>query len=248
MGGLTLEMLGDWPVYGPAVGAGLPGVVILHGAEGPMAGWSHRFAAILAAQGMLALPYGYGEGTIFGAGPIRGADLSGVARAGAALAAHARCNGRVGLLGWSRGGEAAMHLAELTEAGAPFAAIAAHTPADRCIEAFDPATWRPGMSAVLTDPAGPRAWVWPGKDDALVPGRPIEVERFAGPMFLSVGDADEIWDHGMTLHLAGRRRDAGRPVELVVWPGQGHGLTLDIEPALWARLGAFFGTHLGGEG
>ncbi len=122
MDGLTLEMLGDWPVYGPAGGGSLPGVVILHGAEGPMAGWSHRFAAILAAQGMLALPFGYGEGTIFGAGSIRGVDLSGVARAGAALAAHPRCTGRVGLLGWSRGGEAAMHLAELTEAGAPTAA------------------------------------------------------------------------------------------------------------------------------
>jgi acetyl esterase/lipase len=50
----------------------------------------------------------------------------------------------------------------------------------------------------------------------------------------------------MTLHLAERRRAAGRPVDLVVWPGQGHGLTFDVEPLLWSRLGAFFGTHLGG--
>lgn len=92
----------------------------------------------------------------------------------------------------------------------------------------------------------PRARLWPGQDGAPVPGRPIEVERFAGPMFLSVGDADEIWDHGMTLRLAERRRAAALPVALCVWPGQGHGLTFDVEPGLWARLAAFFGAHLGG--
>ncbi|MGI1663101.1 alpha/beta hydrolase family protein [Palleronia sp. KMU-117] len=246
MGGLTLEMLGDGPVYGPEGGGGLPALVILHGAEGPMAGWSHRFAAILAAQGMLALPVSYGEGTIFGAGPIREVDLRGVVAAGAALAGHPRCGGRVGLLGWSRGGEAAMHVAALGAEAAPFAAIAAHAPADRCIAAFDPVSWRPGLTPDLVDPAAPRAWVWPGREAELVPGREIAVERFAGPMFLSVGDADEIWDHRMTLRLAERRRAAGRPVELAVWPGQGHGLGFDVEPRLWARLGAFFGAHLTG--
>lgn len=244
MGALTLEMLGEWPLYGPVAGEGLPGVVILHGAEGPMAGWSHRFAAILAAHGFLALCHSYGAGTIFGAGAIRDVDLSRAVGAGQALAAHPRC-GRVGLFGWSRGGEAAMHLAALSGAGAPFAAIAAHAPADRCIGAFDPATWRPGISAELVDPEGPRAWVWPGKDAALVPGRDIEAERFSGPVFLSVGDADEIWDHGMTLRLAERLRAAGRSVDLAVWPGQEHGLTFDVEPDLWARLTAFFGAHLG---
>ena len=47
----------------------LPGVVVVHGAKGPMAGWSHRFAAILAAHGLRALPRSYGAGDFFGAEP-----------------------------------------------------------------------------------------------------------------------------------------------------------------------------------
>ena len=54
---LSLESLAPHgPVYGPAQGSRLAGVVVVHGGEGAGAGWSHRFAAILAAHGMLALP------------------------------------------------------------------------------------------------------------------------------------------------------------------------------------------------
>ena len=35
-----------------------------------MAGWAHRFAVILAAHGVLALPHSYGTGDVWGAGEI----------------------------------------------------------------------------------------------------------------------------------------------------------------------------------
>ncbi len=226
------------PIYAPATPA--PGVVILHGSEGPMAGWGHRFAAILAAHGFAALPLSYGTGDFWGAGPIRDVPLQPVLDAGAALAAHPWCNGRVGLFGWSMGGQKAMVLASLLDSLDPFAAIAAHAPSDVVMGAFDPDLFRAGQSWKRLDPDAPRAWRHPGADAALTPGTPIAVETYPGPMFLSVGLADDIWDPAMTARLAQRRRTAGRPVELWQAEGQGHGFDFDTEPELWRRLTAFF--------
>lgn len=241
--GLTLEQGPAGPVYGPGAGAGLPGVVILHGSEGPWSGWSHRFAAILAAHGMLALPHGYGKGDVWGAGPIRDVDLGAVPAAGRALAAHPRASGRVGLLGWSKGGEMALLVASLMRAEGPFACVAAHAPTGLVTGAFDPAAFRAGPRLPV-DPEGPRAWVWPGRDDRLAPGAPIPIEDCAVPVFLSIGTADPIVDPARTLALAERLAAVGRPADLLVAEGQGHGYDFDTEPVLWARLTAFFGRHL----
>jgi dipeptidyl aminopeptidase/acylaminoacyl peptidase len=241
--GLSLEMTGrGGAVYGPAAGGGLPGVVVLHGAEGPGAGWSHRFAAILAAHGLLALPLAYGEGDLFGAGRIEGVDLGEIPAAGRALAAHERCAGRVGLFGWSKGGEAAMLVAAL--APAPFACAAAHAAPSQVTAAFDPSAFRSG-GGISRVPDAPRAWVWAGHEDDLVPGRPIPVERAAVPLFLSSGTADAVVPHADTLAMARRLEAAGSPADLFVAEGQGHGLDFGVEPALWARLAAFLRRHLG---
>lgn len=242
---LSIDMLGDFgPVYGPAGGSGLGGVVILHGSEGAMAGWAHRFAVILAVHGFLALPLGYcSGGTFWRAGVIRDVALPRTLEAVAALAAHPRC-ARAGLFGWSRGGEQAMLVASLAAATDALTCVAAHAPADVVVSSFDPdAEARPGAHI---DPASLRAWTWPGHDDRLAPGTPIEIETYPGPVFLSVGTADEVWDHRMTLNLADRLAAAGRPADLLVAQGQGHGFTFDREPELWARLTAFFETHLVG--
>jgi len=243
MAGLTLEPMGPHAVYGPAGGAtGLPAVVLLHGGEGPMAGWSHRFAAILAGHGFLALPLAYGTGDFFAAGPIREVDLAAVPAAGRALAAHPRA-GRTGLFGWSKGGEAALLAASLDPAS-PFAAVAAHAPPDRVTGAFDPEALRTGRRWLLTDPGDSRAWVWEGRDAALAPGTPIDIAAAPMPLFLSVGLADEIWPASQTLAMAERLTAAGRPAELFAVEGQGHAYDPATEPRLWARLTAFFARHL----
>jgi len=91
--GLSLQQFGTHgALYGPGEGTALPGVVILHGAEGPMAGWSHRFAAILAAQGYLALAAEYGQGDFFGAGPIRDVPLPPILRRAGATASTSTPN------------------------------------------------------------------------------------------------------------------------------------------------------------
>jgi dienelactone hydrolase len=244
MTGLRLVQIGGLgPLYRPAEDGPVPAILILHGAEGAGSGWSHRFAAILAAHGFAALPYAYGAGDVFGAGDIRGVDISAIPKAGRVLAAQAGVAG-VGLLGWSRGGELALHVAALGGPDLPFRAVAAHAPADRCIGAFDLAAFRTGASARPEEPDGPRAWVWQGHEAALTPGTPIAIEAYRGPVFLSVGDADEVWGHEMTQTLAARLTAVGRPPDLWIAPGQGHAFDFATEPELWRRLTGFFTTHL----
>lgn len=238
------EIAAVGPLYAPQGDRPVPTVMILHGAEGAGSGWSHRFAAILAAYGIAAVPYSYGAGDVFGAGDIRDVDVSAVFDAGARLALHARVAG-LGLLGWSRGGELAMILAGYGGTDLPFRAIAAHAPADRVMSAFDVAAFRDGGMMVSNDHDARRAWVWDKAGvPALAPGTPIPAERFSGPVFLSVGDRDEVWDHAMTLRLAERRRAAGCPTDLWIAVGQGHALDFAAEPELWGRLESFFAAHL----
>jgi dienelactone hydrolase len=209
-----------------------------------MAGWAHRFAAILAAHGFLALPLGYGEGSLWGAGQIRDVPLGRVVEAAEALAGLTR-EGKVGVFGWSKGAEKTLLLASLLDSADPIACVAAHAPPDRVTAAFDPTKvdlTAPKVLKVRRD--DPKAWAWHEDSYRLDPGAEIEIERYPGPVFLSVGTADEVWDHRMTLALAERLEDAGRPADLFVAEGQGHGFDFDTEPELWARLTAFLGRHL----
>ena len=247
---LSLEQFGaHGALYGPASGDGLPAVLLLHGAEGPMAGWSHRFGAILAAHGFLALAAEYGAGDLFGAGPIRDVPLPPLLETAQALAGHPRASGRVGLFGWSKGGEAALILGALMGDG-PFACIAAHAPTGLVTGAFDPDAFRAdlvsGAPRLPVDPKGPRAWVWPGKDHLLAPGAAIPVEDCTVPLFLSHGTADPIVPVSRTQALAERLQAAGRKADLMIAEGQLHGFDYDTEPALWARLTVFLHRHLGG--
>ena len=246
---LSLEQFGPHgALYGPAEGSGWPAVLLLHGAEGPMAGWSHRFAAILAAHGYLALAAEYGAGDIFGAGPIRDVPLPRVLDTARALTAHPRAAGPVGLFGWSKGGEAALILGALMGADGPFACIAAHAPTGQITGAFDPVAFREALAAgeirLDTDPSGPRAWTWPGLDDRLAPGAAIAVEDCPVPLFLSHGTADPIVPHSRTQALVDRLIAVGRPADLFIAEGQGHGFDYDTEPELWAQLVAFLDRHL----
>lgn len=240
---LTLEMIDGLAVYGPAEGSALPGVVIVHGSEGPAAGWSHRFAAILAAHGMLAAPWAYGTGDLWQAGPIAEVELPGLVTAGHKLAAHPRCRS-VGLFGWSFGGGLVLITAGLQGADGPFKAVASHAGADFVTQAFDPANFLTGEHRRRPGPDAPRAFLWPGEEAALTPGAPLPLGRVQVPVFLSVGDADPVWPHGQTLNVAETLRAQGKTVDLMVGEGQGHGYDFDREPELWARLLAFFGKVL----
>ncbi len=241
---LQLEVIDGLAIYAPAGGEGLPAVLILHGSEGPAAGWGHRFCAILAAHGVVAAPFAYGSGDLWGAGAIREVDLRAVVAAGRVIAAHPQVRAAA-LFGWSFGGGMALTVAALQGGDGPFRAVASHAGMNHIAAAWDPARRPvPGVPRPLPGPDAPRAFVWPGEEVTLTPGAPLPLERIAVPVFLSVGDADSILPPDMTLSTAARLHDLGAEVDLLVGPGQDHGYTFDYEPELWSRLLAFLGRSL----
>ena len=254
------EVAGLGHLYAPAGEGRHPAILLLHGSEGALGWLGHRDAAIFAAHGYLALPFAYAVG----GNPWIGGDIWSVAldateRAMAALRAHPRCKGRLGVYGWSRGAEHALLATGLmAEAGSPHLpdAVAAHAPPDlvhgawrnlfyRHPEAGDPIAPPPAWGFMEERVvAGLPAWTWRGRP--VPEGAAIPIEAFAGPVFLSVGEDDELWPPDMAPRLAERLRAAGRDVELHSYPGQPH----MPDPAGWnthlANLLAFFGRALAG--
>lgn len=244
------RQIGDWDVtYGPPGDGPFPASMILPGSDGCWSRWNYFAAAIFAAHGFLAYPFGYSKGGNFwNAGNIIDVPLDKTAEALVALRKFPFAGKKVGLYGASRGAEHALLLASLMARdgiqGIPDA-IAAHSPPDVIRGAFDGREWRdagdPGWQS--WDP-GKRAWTWRGSSDDLLPTTPIEIERFDGPLFLSHGTADSLWSVEMTRRLSERLQKHGRTPEVHFYEGQGHGSWGAAENDHNERLIAFFERHL----
>lgn len=235
--------------YGPPGDGPFPSVMVLHGSEGAWSGSSYATAAILAAHGFLAVPFGYSVGGNFwNAGDILNVSLDRTAEALAAL--HALpITGKVGLHGVSRGAEHALLVTSLMARdelqGLPDA-VAVHAASDVICGAFIGASFRdsgdPGWRS--WDPAE-RAWTWRGSSDDLLPTMPIEIERYPGPLFLSHGMQDTLWSAAMTQRLEARLRRANRNPEVHLLPGQDHNPSGEDENAFHRILIAFLLRTLG---
>lgn len=222
------RLLPDWgTTYGPSGEGPFPSVLLLHGSEGGMSGWTHRTAAMLAANGLLCYPHSYSkDGNAWNAGNIENVEISRTAEALAALRRFTPGNGKVAVYGVSRGAEHALLLASLMARSGmsePPDAVACLAAPDVVCGAFDARSYRdigdPGWQS--WDPAR-RAWMWNGDSSTLLPTTPIEIESYAGPLFLSVGLEDRTWSPDMTRRLEARRAAAGLQVEAHYYEGEGH--------------------------
>jgi dipeptidyl aminopeptidase/acylaminoacyl peptidase len=244
------RLIPEWgTTYGPPGDGPFPAIMVSHGSEGGASGWSHRNAAILAAHGFLAFPFAYSKGgNAWNAGNIIEVPLDQSVEALTALRVFPFVNQKVGFYGISRGAEHALLLTSLmirdAASGVPDA-VAVHSPPDVICGAFDARRWRdagdPGWQS--WDP-GQRAWSWRGSSDKLLPTMPIEIERFAGPLFLSHGTADRVWSVDMTRRLVARLHQHGRTPEVHYYDGQDHVPASAAENHHHERLIAFFDHHL----
>ena len=237
--------------YGPPGDGPFPAVMVLHGSEGAWSGYSHLTAAILAAHGFLAFPFGYStNGNLWNAGDIVDVPLDRTVEALGAMRTLGIATGKIGLYGVSRGAEHALLVASLmARDGLPGLpdAVAVHAASDVICGAFIGASWRdrgdPGWQA--WDP-GQRAWSWKGSSEGLLPTMPIEVERYPGALYLSHGADDSVWSAMMTSRLEERLRRHGRTPEVHYLAGQDHTPYGEDENDHHRRLIAFLRRSLGG--
>jgi dienelactone hydrolase len=245
-------------LYAPAGDGPFPAILLLHGSEGAQGWVGHRDAAILAAHGFLALPLAYSVGgNPWVAGDIWNVALDETERVLGALREHRSCNGKVGVYGWSRGAEhALLAAAMMARAGSSVlpAAVAAHAPPDRVMGAWRNLFYRhrdagdpiqpPPVWGFRTDRLveGACAWTWRG--EPIADAAAIPIEAYAGPIFISVGERDEIWPAEMAPRLIERLRAAGRKPEFHTYKGQLH----MPDPVAWNThlqlLLGFFGRAL----
>ncbi len=255
-------------LYAPNDGLPHPGVVLLHGSEGGTRSSFRAEAQLLAAQGYVALAFCYagcpegGERDLY----LPRFDLASIPleRTQEALAwlisSELVGGGKVALVGYSRGAEQALILASLLakeSAPAQPAAVAVHAASDVVVPAFnwhwrnelchdELGTWHEicGIPPPKTPADHPPAWTWRGSTTAVAPGSRIEIERYAGPVFLSHGGRDQIWGIGRTRHIEERLIAAGRAPRVKYFPEEGHHFRLPAEDERKKFLLEFLGMAL----
>lgn len=200
-----------------------PAVVVLHGSEGGEDAGYRLFAEELAKDGfvVLALCWSGCSGLPAMNGPL---PLEVVAGAGAFLRQSSSTNGKVGVFGFERGGEAALVLTSMSES-ASFDALATFATTD----------------VVRSD------WLLGGQRIAL--GTTIPVTAFRGAMLITHGVEDPVWPVTRVLDLVEMREDASANLstESHFFAEGGHTLTTtEDKTALRQGAAAFFRAQLSG--
>lgn len=203
-------------VFAPDAFGPFPAVVQLHGCGGDPA-HQQDWAELFAHHGLLAMAVdSYSGRGIRPEAVCSGRELLPSVRAADALVSLdvARQDARVDasrlvLAGWSHG---ASSLIEMLEADPPRGLLPA-------LLAGDPPLTLEGLAGVVL--------VYPYCGF----GMRREVWHSQVPVLMLLAGRDSVADPAPCADLAGRLRDAGRPVELVVYPGVNHGFDFRKLPA-----------------
>jgi dienelactone hydrolase len=180
---------------------------------------------------------------------------------------------KVALTGFSRGAEESVLLGAQRAVAQLLDAIAVHTPSDTIVGGFsgadgDKRCWicsTPNM-ACFNDSDDSADWDWahmrwnpscglqspyPENTTAwLLDGTPfkiddvIEIEKFKKPVFITVGDQDELWDYHKSVRLAERLKKYGQSVEIHIFPGEHHVFSYTNENVRHELLLAFLRKNL----
>jgi dienelactone hydrolase len=226
-------------------------VVMLHGSEGGSIPYLESEGAILAGAGYAVLTLCYfdcGRGLAGTRKTLKQVEATLVLDAVKWLRTLPESNGRVVVYGFSRGGELALIAASLaaSEAETPDAVVA-HAPSDTYNGPFnwnwqDAACWvcpnGPGRcpastprSALSWNPGcGPddpsridTSWsAWLAGGERVRSRTRIEIERFPGPVLITVGENDSLWPAEQTRRIEQTLHAHGRDVKVHYFPGADH--------------------------
>jgi len=231
--------------YSPGGQGPFPAILVLHGSEGGLSGWSHCIAMLLASHGFLAYPHAYSRGgNVWNAGSIKDVPVDHTADALNALRSFDYTSGQVGVYGVSRGGEHALLLASLLASeNSPDQpnALATHSASDVICGAFHAKNFRdsgdPGWQE--WDPAE-RAWTWKGESENLKPTTPIGIELYQGPLFLSHGTKDKVWSVEMAKRLERKLKHREAHLEVHYYEGEDHNCRTEADNKHHELLIQFF--------
>lgn len=227
-------------------------VIMLHGSEGGSVPYIESEGALLASQGFSVLVLCYFDCSRGLVGPrktLRDIDTSVVSNAISWLRDQPHSNGKVVVYGFSRGAEFTMIIGSLVNV-ADFekpTALIAHSPSDRFNSFYnwswqEPSCWICRRGLGQCSDRSPRSdFQWNpacGPDDETrmdfsrsawqiagltVPaGTRIEIEKYEGPILITVGENDQTWPVAQTRRIEATLRGAGRTPEVHYFPGAGH--------------------------
>lgn len=223
-------------------------ILMLHGSEGGSEPYLDVEANILATQGYKVLVFCYFDCAPGPRETLKNVEVTNILNAIAWLRSRTSSNGKVVVYGFSRGAELTMIVGSLatTLANRPDALIA-HSPSDVFVPPFnkgwhDPVCWlcKAGIGQCSSGSAnsdyqwnpscGPddpnkmdfskSAWLVSGIN--VVAGARIEIEKYKGPILITVGSADEVWPVDQTKRIESTLKAAGQSPEIHYFPNAGH--------------------------
>jgi dienelactone hydrolase len=237
--------------YVPSGGAKHSSIVMLHGSEGGSEPFVDLEAGILATQGYAVLVLCYFDCNRDLSGPkqsLANVETNLVLNAVAWMRVQPLSNAKVAVYGFSRGAELAMITGGLamTAANRPDAIIA-HSPSDvfngewnwswqdpacwlctagigHCTQTSPDSayTWNPGCGGGDPNQIDLSQSAWLVSGTKIPAGRRIEIEKYDGPILITVGLADEVWPVDQTRRLEATLKAAGKTPEVHYFPNEGH--------------------------
>jgi dienelactone hydrolase len=232
------------PVHLPLNAGPVGAILFLHGSEGSFNATARYRALWLCQRGFvtMAFPYSVG-GNQWHAGDIVDVELEHTLQALAWLRKQPYCNGKVGLVGYSRGAEHALLVAVLASKYQPADkpdAVAVHAPTDVIVRDFHAEGIMPNRPTSFREPRN--AWRWKGSSAEVATGKPIEVEAYDGPLLVSHGVQDEVWSVDCSRRIEQRLVNAKRHhrAKFIYFQNDKHGLSFDSFNRLMNEYVAFF--------
>ena len=212
-------------------------VVLLHGSEGGSNRSVDVEAKFLRDHGYSVLSYCYFDCSDNGVSPrqsLKNVEVTDVFKAIAWIRHRPYSNGKVFLYGFSRGAELTLIIGSLkSKRDERPDGLIAHAPSDAFNGSSNPAWNDPKCwskdrkwDSACGDDLKSRdytksSWLISGK---TVPWKKrIEIEKYDGPILLTVGTKDEEWPYEQTERIEKTLKGAGRTPEVFYFTGQGHG-------------------------
>ncbi len=257
-------------VFHPGDGLAHPGIILLHGSNGGSIPGTAVHAALLAARGFSVMTFCWWDCDRNDVRIERMPYLARIelTRTVAALkwfkeSRFVGADHKLGLYGISMGAEQALLLASLNrKITTAIDAVAVHavndvTSAGMNFSWLDERCWTCDMKAKgCTDSESnwnPRCgpinlenespwrlplWLWEG--EKLKIGQRIEIEQFEKPLLITHGEKDTVWNVQKAKNIDAKMKEVGRKPEVILFPNEGHGLSMPAEQERRARVESFF--------